>query len=158
MVSRTLAAFLDSAALAVGITGCADSETETAPGPPFQSMAQWRPISDDVSVVANNDGSFVITPRAATGYQTFYEVRLGGRTSLEVSYDVTASGGPGYIGVLNQDQSSWIGSYPLAANARTRERVTIPASGEFVQIVLQTSPETVAGATFLVHQAEYRLQ
>jgi hypothetical protein len=71
-----------------------------------------------------------------------------------VRYDITTTGGPGFIGVLMGDGSRWLGNFELATDAQSSNTVDVPVSGDEVRVVIQNGRDSTPGS-FTLNNVEF---
>lgn len=151
--------------LGVGASSCGQNQGAEVQAPAevqaaanFVTLSEWGALVDGVTVLAQTDNTILVTASPTVqGYQVSQNVSAGSATTMILRYDITVQGGPGYIGVLKGDGSSWLGNFPLEADRRSTGEQTVPVSGD-VQIVLQTNQGSPANTTFTLHNVQYALQ
>lgn len=163
MVSGIIRSAALAMALSLSVAACGQNNQQQTEAPVASNMTavtQWAGLVDGTSVTPQADGSYLITASPSVkGYQVGQAIPTAGSTSITLHYDITVQGGPGFIGVLKGDGSSWLNNFDLPANQRSQGETQIAIPGdETVQIVIQTANAAPDVTTFTVHSAQYSLQ
>jgi hypothetical protein len=150
--------------LAVGAAACgAPTDEQPAATEIAQSDLTYTPAVDwamltDGADAKVRDGVWVVTASNTTpGYQVGRRINVAGFDTISLRFDIATSGGPGYIGVLAGDGSRWLGNFYLAADSQSANTVSVPVSGDEVQIVIQTDRQAANNSTFTLNNVEYAL-
>lgn len=140
------------AVAAVALAGCSEPEAPPAVSS-NQRVEAWNALSEGVDI-----GEQVITAGPNAGYQAEYEVNMQGASRLNLTYDITVEGGPGYFGVLTGDSSQWLANNTLDANASSRGEISLDVSEDYLRIVIQTSEESAPNTRFAINEIIYTLE
>jgi hypothetical protein len=145
--------------LAFGAVACG-SQTEQQPAAVEETLnfvpaGEWKPLVDGVEVAVQENGAVLVTTsRTAMGYQVDQRVSVAGHSTISVRYDITTTGGPGFIGVLMGDGSRWLGNFELATDAQSSNTVDVPVSGDEVRVVIQNGRDSTPGS-FTLNNVEF---
>lgn len=154
-------AFAFAAIFAAGaLAACGQGNEQTPPpaAPTVQALP-WESYASDAAITTHEDGSVTIAASPTLhGYQAGLAIPVQGATTLELSFDITLTGGPGFIGVLSGDETRWLGNFELAPDQRNTRTVSVPIEGNAVLIVIQTAQGQRPGTAFAIHNVTYQAQ